>query len=113
MLDCYLKEINGVEDCLKFCFGWGLMVVIELLELEICVVILMKKVDENDICLLGEVVFFIVKCLCLNVCELEGVLNCVIVNVNFIGWVIIIDFVCEVLCDLLVLQEKLVIIDNI
>lgn len=58
-----MKEINGVEDCLKFCFGWGLIVVIELLELEICVVILMKKVDENDICLLGEVVFFIVKCL--------------------------------------------------
>lgn len=76
---------------------------IESLELEIRVAILMKKVDENDIRLSGEVAFFIVKRLRFNVRELEGALNRVIVNVNFIGRAIIIDFVREALRDLLVL----------
>lgn len=108
-----MKEINGVEDCLKFCFGWGLTVAIELLELETCVAILMKKADENDICLPGEVAFFIAKRLRFNVRELEGALNCVIANANFTGRAITIDFVREALRDLLALQEKLVTIDNI
>lgn len=87
---------------MKLCFGWGLIIVIELLEFEIWVVILMCKVVENWIYLFNEVVFFIVKWLCLNVCEFEGVFNCVIVNVNFIGCFIIIDFVCEVFWDFFV-----------
>lgn len=104
--DCYLKEIMGVEECLKLCFGWGLMVVVEFLELEIWVVILMKKVEQVKINLLDEVVFFVVQWVCLNVWELEGVLKCVIVNVYFMGKLIFLEFVKELLKDFLVLQEK-------
>ncbi|MBG6240490.1 MAG: chromosomal replication initiator protein DnaA [Candidatus Symbiopectobacterium sp. Dall1.0] len=111
--DRYPKEMNGVEDRLKSRFGWGLTVAIEPPELETRVAILMKKADENDIRLPGEVAFFIAKRLRSNVRELEGALNRVIANANFTGRAITIDFVREALRDLLALQEKLVTIDNI
>ncbi|STF18554.1 chromosomal replication initiation protein [Escherichia coli] len=104
--DRYPKEINGVEDRLKSRFGWGLTVAIEPPELETRVAILMKKADENDIRLPGEVAFFIAKRLRSNVRELEGALNRVIANANFTGRAITIDFVREALRDLLALQEK-------
>ena len=85
---------------------------IEPPELETRVAILMKKADENDIRLPGEVAFFIAKRLRSNVRELEGALNRVIANANFTGRAITIDFV-RALRDLLALQEKLVTIDNI
>jgi chromosomal replication initiator protein len=111
--DRYPKEINGVEDRLKSRFGWGLTIAIEPPELETRVAILMKKADENNIRLPGEVAFFIAKRLRSNVRELEGALNRVIANANFTGRSITIDFVREALRDLLALQEKLVTIDNI
>ena len=111
--DRYPKEINGVEDRIKSRFGWGLTVAIEPPELETRVAILMKKADENNIRLPGEVAFFIAKRLRSNVRELEGALNRVIANANFTGRSITIDFVREALRDLLALQEKLVTIDNI
>lgn len=111
--DRYPKEINGVEDRLKSRFGWGLTVAIEPPELETRVAILMKKANENDILLPEEVAFFIAKRLRSNVRELEGALNRVIANANFIGRAITIDFVREALRDLLALQEKLITIDNI
>lgn len=42
---------------MKSRFGWGLTVAIEPPELETRVAILMKKADENDIRLPGEVAF--------------------------------------------------------
>lgn len=111
--DRYPKEISGVEDRLKSRFGWGLTVIIEAPELETRVAILMKKADENDIQLPGEVAFFIAKRLRSNVRELEGALNRVIAHANFMSRAITIDFVREALRDLLALQEKLVTIDNI
>lgn len=111
--DRYPKEINGVEDRLKSRFGWGLTVAIAPPELETRVAILMKKADENNIRLPGEVAFFIAKRLRSNVRELEGALNRVMANANFTGKAITIDFVRDALRDLLALQEKLVTIDNI
>ncbi len=111
--DRYPKEIHGVEDRLKSRFGWGLTVAIEPPELETRVAILMKKADESNIYLPHEVAFFIAKRLHSNVRELEGALNRVIANANFTGHSITIDFVREVLRDLLALQAKLVTIDNI
>ncbi|WII25136.1 chromosomal replication initiator protein DnaA [Shigella flexneri] len=112
-LGSLFERDNGVEDRLKSRFGWGLTVAIEPPELETRVAILMKKADENDIRLPGEVAFFIAKRLRSNVRELEGALNRVIANANFTGRAITIDFVREALRDLLALQEKLVTIDNI
>ncbi len=111
--DRYPKEINGVEDRLKSRFGWGLTLAIEPPDLETRVAILMKKAEENDMSLTGEVAFFIAKHLRSNVRELEGALNRILANTNFTGSAITIDFVREALRDLLDLQDKIVTIDNI
>ncbi|MXP56735.1 chromosomal replication initiator protein DnaA [Pantoea sp. Mhis] len=111
--DRYPKEINGVEDRLKSRFGWGLTVAIEAPELETRIAILMKKANENDINLPHEVAFFIAKHLHSNVRELEGALNRVIANASFTGNDITVDFVRDVLRDLLALQEKLVTLEHI
>ncbi|MGP1953083.1 MAG: chromosomal replication initiator protein DnaA [Arsenophonus sp. ET-KM2-MAG3] len=111
--DRYPKEINGVKDRLKSRFSCGLTVEIEAPELETRIAILMKKANENQIQLLDEVVFFIAKRLRSNVRELEGALNQIIVNANFTGRIITLDFVREALQDLLALQDKLLTIDNI
>ncbi|WAI11791.1 MAG: chromosomal replication initiator protein DnaA [Buchnera aphidicola (Macrosiphum albifrons)] len=111
--DRYPKEINGVEDRLKSRFSWGLTVAIDPPEIETRVAILIKKADENNVSLSNEVAFFIAKNLRSNVRELEGALNRVIVNARFTHRTITVDFVREVLRDILALQEKLITIDNI
>jgi len=111
--DRYPKEIEGVEDRLKSRFGWGLTIAIEPPELETRVAIIKRKAEENKITLADEVAFFIAKRLRSNVRELEGALNRVIANSNFMGVEITIDFVREALRDLLALQDKLVTIENI
>lgn len=111
--DRYPKEIEGVEDRLKSRFGWGLTIAIEPPELETRVAIIKRKAEENRINLADEVAFFIAKRLRSNVRELEGALNRVIANSNFMGVEITIDFVREALRDLLALQDKLVTIENI
>ena len=111
--DRYPKEIDGVEDRLKSRFGWGLTIAIEPPDLETRVAIIKRKAEENRIDLPDEVAFFLAKRLRSNVRELEGALNRVIANSNFMGVPITIDFVREALRDLLALQDKLVTIENI
>lgn len=111
--DRYPKELNGIEERLKSRFGAGLTVAVQPPELETRVAILMNKAQQSNIELAPEVAFFIAKRIRSNVRELEGALKRVIANAHFTGSIITIDFVQESLRDLLVLQEKLVSIDNI
>lgn len=111
--DRYPKEIKGIEERLKSRFGWGLTVVVEPPELETRVAILMQKAENANMELPYEVAFFIAKRIRSNVRELEGALKRVIANAHFTGKSITLDFVKESLKDLLLLQDKLVTIDNI
>ncbi|PPI87655.1 chromosomal replication initiator protein DnaA [Candidatus Pantoea edessiphila] len=111
--DRYPKDLNGVEDRLKSRFSCGLTIKIDPPELETRIAILMKKANENNLILPNDVALFIAKHLNSNVRELEGALNRIIANANFIGCVINIDFVREILQDLLYLQEKLITISSI
>ncbi|CUR53795.1 Chromosomal replication initiator protein DnaA [Serratia symbiotica] len=111
--DRHPKEIIGIEDRLKSRFSWGLTIVIESPLLETRVEILIKKAYENNIYLSKEVALFIAKHLQSNVRELEGAVNRIIAHVNFTGHAITIDFVREILRDLLVLKEKLITIEHI
>nr|WP_106331204.1 chromosomal replication initiator protein DnaA [Legionella pneumophila] len=111
--DRYPKEIEGMEERLKSRFGWGLTVAVEPLELETRVAILVSKAEQSNIELPYEVAFFIAKRIRSNVRELEGALRRVIANAHFTGKPITIEFVHEVLRDLLALQDKLVTIENI
>ncbi len=111
--DRYPKEINGIEERLKSRFGSGLTVAVQPPELETRVAILINKAESVHIHLPHEVAFFIAKRIRSNVRELEGALKRVIANAQFTGSDITVDFVQEALKDLLVLQEKLVSMDNI
>ena len=115
MLTCdrYPKEVSGLEDRLKSRFGWGLTVAIEPPELETLVAILMSKAQQANISLPSEVAFFIAKRIRSNVRELEGALRRVYANSQFTGKAITLTFTKEALSDLLVLQDKLVTIENI
>lgn len=111
--DRYPKEVVGLEDRLKSRFGWGLTVAIEPPELETRVAILKNKAQQANINLPDEVAFFIAKRIRSNVRELEGALRRVHANSQFIGKPITPAFAKEALSDLLLLQEKLVTIENI
>lgn len=111
--DRYPKEISGLEERLQSRFGWGLTVAIEPPELETRVAILMSKADQAKVGLSYEVAFFIAKRIRSNVRELEGALKRVIANADFSGRSITLDFAKEALRDLLILQDRLVTIENI
>ncbi|PPI86290.1 chromosomal replication initiator protein DnaA [Candidatus Pantoea edessiphila] len=111
--DRYPKELYGVQDRLKSRFDCGLTIAINPPELETRIAILMKKAGENDIILSNDVALFIAKHLNSNIRELEGALNRIIVNANFIGCVISINFVEKILKDLFSSQEKIITIYNI
>ncbi len=111
--DRYPKEVAGLEDRLKSRFGWGLTVAIEPPELETRVAILKSKAQQAHIHLPDEVGFFIAKRIRSNVRELEGALRRVYANSQFTGKPITLAFAKEALSDLLVLQDRMVTIDNI
>lgn len=111
--DRYPKEINGLEERLQSRFGWGLTIAIDPPEFETRVAILMSKAESVNAKLPPEVAFFIAKHIQSNVRELEGALKRVIANSHFTGQPITLDFARDALKDLLILQAKLVSIDNI
>jgi len=111
--DRYPKEVAGLEDRLKSRFGWGLTVAIEPPELETRVAILKSKAQQAGIHLPDEVGFFIAKRIRSNVRELEGALRRVYANSQFTGKPITLAFAKEALSDLLILQDRLVTIENI
>lgn len=111
--DRYPKEVDGLEERLKSRFGWGLTVAVEPPELETRVAILISKAEMAEIELPYDVAFFIAKRIRSNVRELEGTLKRVIAHAHFTGKAITLELVREALKDLLLLQDKLVTIDNI
>ena len=111
--DRYPKEVNGLEERLKSRFGWGLTAAIEPAELETRVAILMSKAQQSHIDLPDDVAFFIAKRIQSNIRELEGALRRVVASARFTGRPISLEITREALRDLLVLQDKLVTIDNI
>jgi chromosomal replication initiator protein len=111
--DRYPKEVHGLEERLKSRFGWGLTAAIEPAELETRVAILMSKAQQSHIDLPDDVAFFIAKRIQSNIRELEGALRRVVASARFTGRPISLDITREALRDLLVLQDKLVTIENI
>jgi len=111
--DRYPKEVKGLEERLKSRFSWGLTVAIDTPELETSVAILMSKAESQNIDLPEEVAFFVAERFRSNVRDLEGALQRLIANSAFTGEKITLPFTKEALQDLLIVQERLVTIDNI
>lgn len=111
--DRYPKEVSGLEERLKSRFGWGLTVAIEPPELETRVAIIKSKAASIKINIPDEVSFFIAKRFSANVRELEGALNRVVASSNLTQKPITLELTKDVLRDLLLLQDKLITIENI
>ena len=111
--DRYPKAVSGLEERLKSRFGWGLTVAIEPPEFETRVAIIKSKVALTNINIPDEVSFFIAKRFSANVRELEGALNRVVASSNLTQKAITLELTKDVLRDLLLLQDKLITIENI
>ncbi len=111
--DRYPKEVSGLEERLKSRFGCGLPVAIEPPDLETRVAIIKSKAASVNKAIPDEVLFFIAKHFHSNIRELEGALNRIIASSSLTGNPINTDTTKEVLRDLLLLQDKLVTIENI
>lgn len=111
--DKYPKEISGIEERLKSRFSYGLPVAIEPPDMETRNAILLKKASLTGVHLPEEVAFLMAKRMPFNVRDLEGALRRLIANAEYQNVPITLDFAKEVLQDLLVLQEKVVSIEQI
>lgn len=111
--DRYPKEVSGLENRLKSRFGWGLTVAIEPPELETRVAIIKSKTEKIKKDIPDEVCFFIAQRFYSNVRELEGAMNRVVASSNLTNRPVTLDLTKEILKDLLLLQDKLITIENI
>ncbi|MBU4270072.1 chromosomal replication initiator protein DnaA [Candidatus Dependentiae bacterium] len=72
--DTFPKEIKGLQARLKSRLEWGLVVDIQMPDLETKIAILQKKAEQNGIILTEDVVNFIASKVTSNIRELEGCL---------------------------------------
>jgi chromosomal replication initiator protein len=111
--DTFPKEISGLESRLASRFSWGLTIAIDPPELEMRVAILLKKASLAGYILDGTVAFFIAKHINSNIRELEGALKRIEAYAKFHKLNISIETAKEALKDILVMQNRLISIENI
>lgn len=111
--DTFPKEIAGLENRLTSRFSWGLTIAIDPPELEMRVAILLKKASLSGYTLDESVAFFIAKHINSNIRELEGALKRIEAYAKFHKQNISIDTAKTALKDILVVQNRIVSIENI
>ncbi len=112
--DRYPKEVENVEDRLRSRFGWGLTVSVEAPDLETRVAIIQSKAQylfNSE--LTTEVAFFIANQIRSNVRELEGAVRRIFASAEFMKGIITLDFVENILRDLIATNDKVISIINI
>ena len=95
------SDLNGVEERIKSRLGWGLVADINPTTFELRVGILQAKAERLNLHISNDVIEFIAQHISTNVRELEGALNKVIAHASLTSSKIDIDYVTEVLSDLL------------
>jgi chromosomal replication initiator protein len=111
--DRYPKEVKGLTDRLKSRFGWGLTVAVEPPEIETGAAILIQKASEHGLVLDESVAVFVAHRIRSNVRELEGALARLRAQARFTGQPVTVEFARETLRDVLLVQERLVTLQNI
>lgn len=111
--DRFPKELDGLEPRLKSRFTWGLNVAVEPPDFETRVNILLSKAQQAGLQLDEEVAMFVARHMRSNVRDLEGALNQVQARANLEGVPVTVEYVREVLRDLLSAQERTVSLANI
>lgn len=106
------KNISTLEERLVSRFEWGLITDIQPPDLETRIAILKKKLEQNNVEVPDDVVFFIAEKVKLNIRELEGALIRVVAYSSLINEKITTDLAYSVLKDMF-LEEKKISVDNI
>lgn len=106
------KDIPALEERLVSRFEWGLVTDIQAPDLETRIAILKKKLEQNNIGVPDDVVFFIADKVRLNIRELEGALIRVVAYSSLTNTEITLRMARSVLKDML-LEDKKISIDSI
>ncbi|MBL7085449.1 MAG: chromosomal replication initiator protein DnaA [Candidatus Omnitrophica bacterium] len=106
------KDIPALEERLISRFKWGLVTDIQPPDLETRIAILKKKIEQSNISVPDDVIFFIGDKVKLNIRELEGALIRVVAYSSLTNQRITLDLAHSVLKDML-LEEKRISIDAI
>ncbi len=107
------KEMNGIEERLISRFQWGLVVDIQLPDMETRQAILQKKAEENGLDLPGEIYQFIAANITSNIRELEGALIRLLAYSSLNGEDVTLDMAKRLLKDVCIPQSKALSIEYI
>jgi len=111
--DRYPKEVPNLEPRLQSRFGWGLTVSIEPPDFETRVAILIQKAQEKNWDLPLDVAQLIAGKMRSSVRDLEGALNTLYANANFMGYEVNESFARDTLRDLLAIHDRSITLDLI
>src|SRR5437868_3791911 len=108
------QDLDGLEPRILSRLSWGLVADINAADLELRLNIITKKLEAlPDVSVPDDVVMFLAKRISSNVRELEGALNRIAAYATMQNRVIDLDFVGEVLANILRANQRRISIDEI
>jgi len=108
------QDLDGIEPRILSRLSWGLVADINQADLELRLNIIHKKLEQlPDVKLPQDVVMFLAKRISSNVRELEGALNRIAAYSTMQNRAIDLDFVAEVLANILRANQRRISIDEI
>ena len=108
------QDLDGIEPRILSRLSWGLVADINAADLELRLNIIIKKLEQlPNVAIPQEVVMFLAKRISSNVRELEGALNRIAAYAMMSGRAIDLDFVNEVLANILRANQRRISIDEI
>jgi chromosomal replication initiator protein len=108
------QDLDGIEPRILSRLSWGLVADINQADLELRLNIIIKKLEAlPDVKVPHEVMMFLAKRISSNVRELEGALNRIAAYAMMSGRPIDLDFVGEVLANILRANQRRISIDEI
>jgi chromosomal replication initiator protein len=108
------QDLDGVEPRILSRLSWGLVADINAADLELRLNIITKKLEAlPDVFVPPDVVMFLAKRISSNVRELEGALNRIAAYATMQNRAIDLDFVSEVLANILRANQRRISIDEI
>jgi len=108
------QDLDGIEPRILSRLSWGLVADINAADLELRLNIITKKLESlPDVAVPEDVVMFLAKRISSNVRELEGALNRIAAYAAMQNRVIDLDFVSEVLANILRANQRRISIDEI
>lgn len=108
------QDLDGIEPRILSRLSWGLVADINAADLELRLSIIHKKLEQvPDVAVPEDVVMFLAKRISSNVRELEGALNRIAAYATMQNRAIDLEFVAEVLANILRANQRRISIDEI